>query len=193
MRIIAGEHRGRKLKSIPGMATRPTPDRLRESLFSIIQAEVQGCCFVDLYAGTGAVGLEALSRGASNVVFVEVASKAAEVLWENIRLVNSQPDAVKVLRQPVKRALRTLSADIVFLDPPYEYTREYEDTMNSLGALNSVQLVLAQHPPRVKLQARYGNLQNARVLRQGDNIVTFYRPDLAVNDDARDHDAPVNA
>jgi 16S rRNA (guanine966-N2)-methyltransferase len=176
MRIIAGEHRGRRLKSIPGMATRPTPDRLRESLFSIIQSEVQRCRFADLYAGTGAVGLEALSRGASSVLFVEMAGKAAEVLTENVQLVSGSSNAVKILRQPVKKALRNLAADIVFLDPPYEQTREYEEAMKVLGQMDTLQLVLVQHPPRLQLQHRYGRLENVRVLRQGDNVVTFYRP-----------------
>lgn len=174
MRIIAGEYRGRKLKSIPGMDTRPTPDRLRESLFSIIQRELEGCRFADLYAGTGAVGLEALSRGAAEVVFVELASKASAVLGENIQLVGGST-AVKVLRQPVKKALRSLQADIVFLDPPYEEVREYDETMRALGAMEAVQLVLAQHPPRLKLAEHYGYLESVRVLRQGDNVVTFYR------------------
>lgn len=174
MRIIAGEYRGRRLKSVAGMATRPTPDRLRESLFSIIEPELPGCRFADLYAGTGAVGLEALSRGAAEVLFVEIAAKAAGVLGENIRALGIA-SGVKVLRQPVKRALRALDADMVFLDPPYEEAREYEATMEALGESAAVRLVLVQHPPKQKLAERYGALERTRVLRQGDNAVSFYR------------------
>lgn len=173
MRIIAGEFRGRRLKSVPGMETRPTPDRLRESLFSIIERELPERHFADLYAGTGSVGLEAYSRGASFVTFVEFGAKAAEVLAENIRLLGIANSA-KVLRHPARKAVRSLVADIVFLDPPYEELREYRDTLESL-AESAVSLVLVQHPSKLQLLEQYGTLTKSRVLRQGDNVVTFYR------------------
>jgi 16S rRNA (guanine(966)-N(2))-methyltransferase RsmD len=84
MRVIGGEFRSRRLKSIPGLATRPTPDRLRETLFDILGAQVEGTVFLDAYAGTGAVGIEALSRGAARAIFIEKSRNAAKVLRENL-------------------------------------------------------------------------------------------------------------
>src|SRR5579864_2997614 len=84
MRVIAGEFRSRRLKSIPGLATRPTPDRLRETLFDILGSRVQGTVFLDAYAGTGAVGIEALSRGAVRAIFIERSKAAEKVLHENL-------------------------------------------------------------------------------------------------------------
>src|SRR2546430_17054081 len=85
MRIIAGELRSRRIKSIPGEDTRPTPDRLRESLFNILRTRIEGATFLDAYAGTGAVGLEALSRGAAHAWFLERNRYAVEAIRENVR------------------------------------------------------------------------------------------------------------
>lgn len=190
MRIIAGEFRSRRLKSIPGLDTRPTPDRMRESLFSIIQHEMQGSVFADLYAGTGSVGLEALSRGASSVIFVERAPKAARVLRENIAAMGAET-RTRLSMEPARRVAENLSADIVFLDPPYELTDEYGDCLDLLSR-RPVQLVLAQHETRLKLAERYGKLARVRTLKQGDNTVSFYRPaeeeDAAVPDAASGDD-----
>ncbi|MCW5964700.1 MAG: 16S rRNA (guanine(966)-N(2))-methyltransferase RsmD [Bryobacterales bacterium] len=172
MRIIAGEFKGRRLKSVPGMATRPTPDRLRESLFSVLTPELPRCRFADLFAGTGAVGLEALSRGAAEVIFVEIASRAQEVLRENIRALGAT--GTKVVGQPVKRALRSLHADIVFLDPPYDDAQAYTDTLEALKE-SDASLILVQHQPKQALAERYGAFERKRRLRQGDNVVSFYR------------------
>ncbi len=154
------------------MATRPTPDRLRESLFSILQPELDGCRFADLFAGTGAVGLEALSRGAEAVWFVEIAARAQEVLRENIRILGAAN--ATVIGQPVKRALRNLRADIVFLDPPYEDATLYKDTMEALKD-SEARLILVQHQPKQALAERYGAFERKRRLQQGDNVVSFYR------------------
>ncbi|MGA2589140.1 MAG: RsmD family RNA methyltransferase, partial [Bryobacteraceae bacterium] len=85
MRVIGGEYRSRRLKTIPGLATRPTPDRLRETLFDILAGRVEGAVFVDAYAGSGAVGIEALSRGAARCIFLEISRKAVEAIRENLR------------------------------------------------------------------------------------------------------------
>lgn len=172
MRIIAGDFKGRRLKSVPGTATRPTPDRLRESLFSILAPELEGCRFADLFAGTGAVGLEALSRGAAEVVFVEIASRAQQVLRDNLRTTGASQ--ARVLGQPVKRALRTLQADIIFMDPPYDDILAYTETMEMLKDCDA-SLILVQHQPKLALAERYGAFERKRRLQQGDNVVSFYR------------------
>lgn len=182
MRIIAGEFKSRRLKSIPGLDTRPTPDRMRESLFSAIQPELDGAVFADLYAGTGSVGLEALSRGASSVIFVERHAKAAKILRENIASLGAET-RTRLLMEQASRLAGNLDARIVFLDPPYELAGEYEVCLDALGN-SRAELVLAQHETRRTLAARYGALERTRMLKQGDNVVSFYRRGAAVEEPA---------
>jgi 16S rRNA (guanine(966)-N(2))-methyltransferase RsmD len=123
MRIIAGSARGRVLRSLKGLALRPTADRVRESLFSVLADRVAGARFLDLYAGAGAVGLEALSRGATHATFVESHRPAGRVIEENARLCGFE-GRVRVIIAPVARALAALRGegaafDLIFLDPPY--------------------------------------------------------------------------
>jgi 16S rRNA (guanine(966)-N(2))-methyltransferase RsmD len=146
---------------------------LRESLFAVLQPELAGTRFADLFAGTGAVGLEALSRGAASVVFVEAAGRACEVLRENIRAL-AAADAT-VIGQPVKKAVARLNADIVFLDPPYDDARAYTETLEALKD-STARLILVQHQPKLQLAERYGHFHQSRRLQQGDNAVSFYRP-----------------
>ncbi len=120
MRIISGEARGRKLKEPQGLDTRPTTDKVKESLFNIIQFELEGRRVLDLFAGTGQLGLEALSRGAEHCTFVDMRREAAALVKENIRLCRFESQ-VRVVQE---EALSFLSAcgekfDVVFLDPPY--------------------------------------------------------------------------
>src|SRR5580658_9810845 len=125
MRVIGGEFRSRRLKSIPGLATRPTPDRLRETLFDILAPRIAGTVFVDAYAGTGAVGIEALSRGAARCVFIENGRRAVEAIRENLRALRIEERASVVVGKAAAALGRVGAADIVFLDPPYEMEAEY--------------------------------------------------------------------
>src|SRR5262249_17472890 len=120
MRIIAGEFRSRRLKSIPGAVTRPTPDRLREALFNILQHRIEGATFLDAYAGTGAVGIEALSRGASHAWFLEKNRAALDVIRENLATLGLERRAT-VVTGPAALTIGHHRADIVFLDPPYDH------------------------------------------------------------------------
>ena len=176
MRVIGGEFRSRRLKTIPGLDTRPTLDRLRETLFNILAPQLEGKVFLDAYAGTGAVGIEALSRGALRAKFVESSRAAAGVIRENLASLGLQSRAEvytgKVLQH--LRAQGGSSYDIVFLDPPYDREREYGEAMFILGAM-ATPLVIVQHSTRLKLEEQYGNLGRYRVLKQGDNALSFYR------------------
>ena len=172
MRVIAGEFRSRRLKSIPGVATRPTPDRLRETLFDILQTRMEGTVFVDAYAGTGAVGIEALSRGARHAFFLERNRAALEAIRENLDQLKIGSRAT-VLAGPVMLTLERCRADIVFLDPPYEQEREYGQALELLSQ-NPPELVIAQHSTRVSLAETYGALERTRTVRQGDNALSFY-------------------
>ncbi|MBX9600593.1 MAG: 16S rRNA (guanine(966)-N(2))-methyltransferase RsmD [Bryobacteraceae bacterium] len=173
MRVIAGEFRSRPLKSLPGMETRPTPDRLREALFNILAPEIEGAVFVDAYAGTGAVGIEALSRGARRVIFLEKSKAACAVIRGNLRSLGAEARA-EIRCAPAIRLLGSTAADIVFLDPPYALESEYDAALRALAG-SQVPLVIAQHSPRQMLKEEYGPLRRARVRNQGDNELSFYR------------------
>lgn len=166
------------------MATRPTSDRLRETLFNILQPRIEGCRLVDLYAGTGAVGIEALSRGAAHVWFAENADAALAALRGNLA-------ALKIARgftlddrgtgaMLQRLGKLTQSVDLVYLDPPYEAAAEYEGTLNFLGSVRGRAilapnaLVVAEHSSKSKLAARYGALQHTRLVKQGDAALSFF-------------------
>jgi 16S rRNA (guanine(966)-N(2))-methyltransferase RsmD len=184
MRIIAGSYRSRALAAPPGLATRPTSDRLRETLFNVLAPRIQDAVFLDLYAGSGAVGIEALSRGAARVEFVERAPAALAVLSANLaklgvtagfRVHNRSVGAF--LQRP--RLEDGAGFDLVFLDPPYDADREYAVTMGLLGGDSASVLargavVIAEHRRKEKLEERYGTIERTRLLEQGDAALSFY-------------------
>lgn len=174
MRVIGGEFRSRRLKSIPGTDVRPTPDRLREALFNVLAPRIRDTVFLDAYGGTGAVGIEAVSRGATNAIFIEKTRAAAELIEENAASLGIV-DRCRVLRGSVQLMLPRHPADIVFLDPPYDQEKEYELAMAILGE-SAPPLVIVQHASRLVLPAECGKLRRTRILRQGDNSLSFYEP-----------------
>ncbi len=173
MRIIAGRFRSRVLKTVAGLAVRPTPDRLREAMFNVLGLEVEGRAFLDAYAGSGAVGFEALSRGARHVILIEKSPAALAVIRENVQSLGVGEE-VSVLRGSAARLLGTVTAEIAFVDPPYEQVNQYESSLLALSE-TACELAIAQHPSRLTLEESYGQLQRDRVLRQGDNSLSFYR------------------
>jgi 16S rRNA (guanine(966)-N(2))-methyltransferase RsmD len=184
MRVIAGQYRSRRLLSMPGLDLRPTADKLRETLFNVLTAgnseALAGSVWLDLYAGTGAVGIEALSRGALQVHFVESSAKAAELIRKNLKTLGAEGS---VLTQDVGRALRSLEAsgvvaDYVFLDPPYRLEAEYSRTLEFLGTstlAGAQTIVLAEHGKIFDPGDTVGDLQRYRELVQGDAGLSFYR------------------
>jgi len=174
MRVIGGEFRSRALKSVPGLDVRPTPDRLREALFNVLAPRLEGAIFADLYAGTGAVGIEALSRGAARAIFVEQKHAAVRVIRENLKTLGLDTRA-EVRHGRAAAMIAIVEADIVFLDPPYEIAKEYASALALLGEKPQT-LVIAQHSPRLKLEDGYGGLHRTRQLKQGDNELSFYEP-----------------
>jgi 16S rRNA (guanine966-N2)-methyltransferase len=174
MRVIGGEFRSRRLKSLPGPAMRPTPDMLRETLFNVLAPRIPGCTFVDAYAGSGAVGIEALSRGAARVYFLESHPRAAALIEANLKSLSVSDRAV-VVRSRATEQLPRLKADIFFLDPPYDQPREYSAALRILGRKPPA-LVVAQHSVRQELEETYGELRRVRVLRQGSNALSFFEP-----------------
>ena len=149
MRIIAGSKRRLPLKTVEGKDTRPTTDRIKETLFNMLQNEIYGCYFLDLFAGSGQIGLEALSRGARYAVFVENAKKAAACITENIRFTKSDKESL-LLQMDVIAALRSMEGkyqiDIIFMDPPYdkELEREVLEYLKSSSLLKEDTLVITE-------------------------------------------------
>jgi 16S rRNA (guanine(966)-N(2))-methyltransferase RsmD len=172
MRVIAGEFRSRRLKSLPGLDTRPTPDRLRETLFNILAARIAGCVFLDVYAGTGAVGIEALSRGARRAIFIEKNRPAVEVIRENLAALGLERRA-EIFTSRALAVLERVRADIAFLDPPYEMSKEYPASMLALDS-SAAPLVVLQHSFRFTPPVRCGHLSRYREIKQGDNCLSFY-------------------
>ena len=174
MRVIAGEFRSRRLKSIPGKATRPTPDRLRETLFDILASRIEGATFLDGYAGTGAVGIEALSRGAGHAFFLERQRAAIETIRENLAALKLATQAT-VVAGMVALTIPHYRADIVFLDPPYDQEREYSSILALLGE-DPPPLAIVQHSIRLDLPEERGALRRVRMVKQGENALSFYLP-----------------
>jgi 16S rRNA (guanine(966)-N(2))-methyltransferase RsmD len=185
MRVIAGTYRSRILKSLKGLELRPTSDRLRETLFNVLGAGVAGSRFIDLFAGTGAMGIEALSRGADEVVFVENHAPAAALIRRNLESLGVRTGAT-VLCMDALRGLEKIASgkeekfsqyDYVFLDPPYAAANDYARVLESLGSGNLLApsgVVIAEHRHSFDLpEARA--LQRYRVLKQGDAALSFYR------------------
>ncbi len=182
MRVISGAYRSRTLYAPPGAATRPTSDRLRETLFNVLAPRIEGSRFLDLYAGSGAVGIEALSRGAADVVFVERAGPALKALRANLARLGIKEHA-SVVAASVGAFLRGDSAaagfDLVFLDPPYTEAGEYAAILGAMGRtaagmLSEGAVVIAEHFKKELLQDRYGTLARVRLLQQGDAALSFY-------------------
>ena len=186
MRIIAGTFRSRMLVAPPGMSTRPTSDRLRETLFNVLAPRIEGAAFLDLYAGSGAVGLEALSRGAARVTFVERAPAALKVLNGNLERLGISGE-VRIHAKSVSAFLRSSAQsapkrerhEVVFLDPPYDAAEEYATTLGLLGGmaqgiLAAGAMVIAEHRRKQAIDEQYGNLKRTRLLEQGDAALSFY-------------------
>jgi 16S rRNA (guanine(966)-N(2))-methyltransferase RsmD len=172
MRVIGGELGSRRLKAPPGLKTRPIPDRLRESLFNILAPVIEGAVFVDAYAGSGAVGIEALSRGARRAVFIELGRTAASVIRGNLHSLGLTARA-DVLQADAARRLGTLQADIYFLGPPYTRPEEYTKALTVLGDGRPAR-VIAQHLTKAPLLDQYGRLRRYRQVTQGENTLSFY-------------------
>jgi 16S rRNA (guanine(966)-N(2))-methyltransferase RsmD len=186
MRVIAGKYRSRPLRSVPGMDVRPTSDRLRETLFNILTAgnpaALEGSVWLDLFAGTGAVGIEALSRGAKQVYFVEHSSPAAEAIRSNLKSLGIG-NGFNILQEELPRAFwrmerQRVAADVVFVDPPYRMQDAYKKTLTALADSSLVwamSVVIAEHEKRFDPGEEFGPLRRFRHLVQGDAALSFYR------------------
>lgn len=184
MRIIAGQYRSRALQAPQGMDVRPTSDRLRETLFNVLAPRIADAVFLDLYAGSGAVGIEAISRGAREAIFVEQAQPSLRAIRANLASLGIRGGYALEARS-VGPALRRLAESrsgrvgLVFLDPPYAEDAQYALALGMLGGecrrlLAEGAVVVAEHQKRRTLDERCGALARHRVLTQGDAALSFY-------------------
>ncbi len=184
MRIIAGKFRGRLLKSPPSLQTRPTSDRLRETLFNILAPRIEGARFLDLCAGSGAVGIEALSRGAAHVSFVDRSRKMYALIETNLKSLAVGDDEIEIVSKEAleflqKRAKQEeVPFDIIFLDPPY--ATDYEAVLDYVAEQATRMLaedgvVVVEHHRRKDLNEEVGGLKRHRMVKQGDSCLSFYK------------------
>jgi 16S rRNA (guanine(966)-N(2))-methyltransferase RsmD len=178
MRIIAGAFRGRRLHSPKGDKIRPTIDRVREAVFNIIAAEISDASVLDLFAGTGAMGLEALSRGAAGCVFVDQSDEAVRLIRENVALCGVQEN-VRIVREAIDSAVRRLVAknelfDLIFMDPPYG-KGQIEKTLGILDAVAGQDaLVIAESHVKDESPAHLTVWSKDRERRYGDTLISIY-------------------
>lgn len=185
MRIIAGKYRGRNLKSPPSLEVRPTSDRLRETLFNIIAPRIQGVRFLDLCAGSGAIGIEALSRGAAHVTFVDRSRKMCGLVEANLDLCRVPENETEVLQSEAEDFLRRVLArkqnqpwDIVFFDPPYAI--DYLPILEKVGRqasnlLTEEGLLIVEHHHKNLLKDEVGQIVRTRTVKQGDSALSFFQ------------------
>lgn len=180
MRVISGIYGGRVLKSPPDAKTRPTSDRLRETLFNILAPRIEGSRFLDLCAGTGAIGMEALSRGAEHVTFVDRSRKACALIEENLDLLKIPEESTDIQALSAENFAGRKHEngwDIVFYDPPYD--GEYGVVLFEFGSpenklLNEDGILIAEHHTKHALPDAAHILRRWRILKQGETSLSFY-------------------
>lgn len=186
MRIIAGQYRGRILKSPSSLHTRPTSDRLRETLFNILAPRIVEARFLDLCAGTGAIGIEALSRGAKFATFVDRSRKMCGLIETNLDMLEVPEDETAVVMSDAAEFARRMTRNesnhsqtwnIIFYDPPY--ADNYAPVLETFGASSEKLLaddgiLIIEHHHKHALKDEYGALRRWRLLKQGDSSLSFY-------------------
>lgn len=181
MRVISGECKGRPLKAVPGNTTRPTTDKVKESIFNIIGPYFQGGIGLDLYGGSGGLGIEAISRGLDKLIFVDNNRKAIETIYHNLKQCDYIEKA-EVFRNEANRALKALIKreivfSVIFLDPPYAK----QNLMSEISIINDFNLleehgfIVAEHDSSVDLSETIGDLYRWRYEEYGDTAITVFR------------------
>jgi 16S rRNA (guanine(966)-N(2))-methyltransferase RsmD len=180
MRIVAGKNKGNILKSPKGLSVRPTSEKVREALFDILGTSVKKTSFLDLFAGTGAAGIEALSRGAKNAIFIEKELKCIKIIKENLEKTGNSQNAT-VFKMDFLYGLKLLAKknyllDYIFLDPPYNKGLVNISLLeiSKLSILRKNGLVIAQHYKKEKVMEKLNNLKLFNQRRYGECYLSFY-------------------
>ena len=178
MRVITGKARGVQLKTPDGMNTRPTADRVKEALFSIIQFDIPGASVLDLFAGTGQLGIEALSRGASNAVFVDIREDACALIKENLKRTKLQSQA-QVIKAEYTQFLRNCRQKfgIIFLDPPYseEFLEKSLNFITEIDILQSGGIIVTERPAGKELLCDFPGYSRSKDYKYSNTVLTFFR------------------
>ncbi|MBI3603019.1 MAG: 16S rRNA (guanine(966)-N(2))-methyltransferase RsmD [Nitrospirae bacterium] len=182
MRVIAGSQKGRHLRGPQGPGLRPTSDRVKEALFSILAPHIEGARFLDLYAGTGAIGIEALSRGAQEATFVETHRASLRILHANLQLcgLTSLADVRTGTAEVFLKRQTTADRpyDLVFADPPYHEAEHGTDLLSALAAsaiMTPDCIVVLEHYSKLTLPSQVGCLVRLRQYRYGDTTLSVFR------------------
>ncbi len=180
MRVIAGKYRGRKLENFEGMDIRPTSDRVKESLFNILGHKLMGCSFLDLFGGTGSIGIEAVSRGAEKVVFVDTGVKSIKVLRSNLESLKIT-ERVEIYNTDYENALSKMGSanslfDFIFIDPPYnkQIAQNALGIISDLGILHSEGIIVVEHDVLDSMPDRVGILVKDREKKYGSTMLSMY-------------------
>lgn len=181
-RIIAGRNKGRVLKAPKGLDVRPTGARVKQTLFDILAPRMEGCRFLDAFAGSGGIGLEALSRGASRVVMIDASGAAVAAIRENLESLGGEAARAQVFRQDARIGLAALGDSgvrfhVVFIDPPYD-SGLYEPVLEQVSDMRLLEpegVAVAEHFHKTPLPERIGGLFRYRQVRIGDHLLSFYR------------------
>ncbi len=184
VRVIAGKFKHHRLATLKGLETRPTSDRLKETLFNLVREEVEESYFLDCFSGSGSVGIEALSRGARGVTLIECAPRAVQVIQRNLKSLSpGPPDRVALLTHPTQVSLRILQRrglkfDIVFIDPPYDAVQHYPQALKQIHRCQLLApraCVILEHSKRLTLEPRYHDMSRVRQVLHGDSQLSLYR------------------
>jgi len=181
MRVVSGRYKGRPLKAVPGTTTRPTTDKVKEAIFNIIGPYFEDGIALDLFGGSGGLGIEALSRGLSNVIFVDKDAKAIQTIKTNVSLCNLHSQ-VEIYRNDAERALkaiikRDLQFDMIFLDPPYKTQKLQSliETIHNHQLIKDMGYIIAEHGVEVVLPEQIGNLTQIKYEKYGITAITIFQ------------------
>ena len=178
MRVISGKARGVNLKTPTGMATRPTADRVKEAVFSIIKFDLPGASVLDLFGGTGQLGIEALSRGAKDAVFVDERDDACKLIKENLRRTKLEQQG-QVIRSDYNAFLKSTSRkfDIIFLDPPYAevFLENSLNLITQIDILQSGGIIVTERPVENELLLDFTGYNRSKDYKYGNTLITLFR------------------
>ena len=176
MRVITGSAKGRRLKTLPGLDVRPTIEGVKEAIFSIVQFDIEDAVVLDLFAGSGQLGIEALSRGARKAVFVDNSSESVKIIRENLAHTKLEDRAV-VVNMPNSAFLKSTNEtfDIAVLDPPYDHKLIQKSMPQLIEKMSDYGIIICEHERNTVLPESYGDFKVSRIHRHGKTTLTVYR------------------